>query len=34
VEEAQGRRLKKKFEVELEWIPGAEDAEGGSTRIS
>ncbi len=34
VEEEQGRRLKKKFEVELEWIPGAEDAEGGSTRIS
>ncbi len=34
VEEEQGTRLKKKFEVELEWIPGAEVTEGGSTQIS
>lgn len=34
VEEEQGRRLKKKFEVELEWIPGAEASEEGSTQIS
>lgn len=34
VEEEQGRRLKKKFEVELEWIPGSEGTEGGSTQIS
>ncbi|HKK98998.1 MAG TPA: amphi-Trp domain-containing protein [Desulfotignum sp.] len=33
VEEEQGARLKKKFEVELEWIPG-EEASQGSTRIS
>ncbi|HKJ98417.1 MAG TPA: amphi-Trp domain-containing protein [Desulfotignum sp.] len=33
VEEEQGARLKKKFEVELEWIPG-EDTAKGSTRIS
>jgi amphi-Trp domain-containing protein len=34
VEEEQGKRLKKKFEVELEWIPGAGETEEGSTRIS
>lgn len=34
VEEEAGTRLKKKFEVELEWIPGAEDSGGGSTQIS
>jgi amphi-Trp domain-containing protein len=34
VEEEEGKRLKKKFEVELEWIPGAAGAGGGSTQIS
>jgi amphi-Trp domain-containing protein len=34
VEEEEGKRLKKKFEVELEWIPGAEGSGGGSTQIS
>jgi amphi-Trp domain-containing protein len=34
VEEEQGKRLKKKFEVELEWIPGADESGGGSTQIS
>ncbi len=34
VEEEAGKRLKKKFEVELEWIPGAEGSGGGSTQIS
>lgn len=34
VEEEEGKRLKKKFEVELEWIPGAEGPDGGSTQIS
>lgn len=34
VEEEQGKRLKKKFEVELEWIPGEEAPEKGSTQIS
>jgi amphi-Trp domain-containing protein len=34
VEEEQGKQLKKKFEVELEWIPGAEQSKGGSTQIS
>jgi hypothetical protein len=30
VEEEQGRKLKKSFEIELEWIPG-EAQEGGAT---
>ncbi|MFC1844187.1 amphi-Trp domain-containing protein [Thermodesulfobacteriota bacterium] len=30
VEEEQGRKLKKSFEIELEWIPG-ENQEGGAT---
>ena len=30
VEEEQGRKLKKSFEIELEWIPG-ETQEGGAT---
>jgi amphi-Trp domain-containing protein len=30
VEEEQGRKLKKTFEIELEWIPG-EAEEGGAT---
>jgi hypothetical protein len=30
VEEEQGRKLKKSFEIELEWIPG-EALEGGAT---
>jgi amphi-Trp domain-containing protein len=30
VEEEQGRRLKKSFEIELEWTPG-EAEEGGAT---
>jgi len=30
VEEEQGRKLKKSFEIELEWIPG-ESQEGGAT---
>jgi amphi-Trp domain-containing protein len=30
VEEEQGRKLKKTFEIELEWVPG-EDQEGGAT---
>lgn len=34
VEEEQGKRLKKKFEVELEWIPGMDGSGGGSTQIS
>lgn len=34
VEEEEGKGLKKKFEVELEWIPGAAGAGGGSTQIS
>ena len=34
VEEEQGNRLKKKFEIELEWIPGTDGSEGGSTQIS
>jgi amphi-Trp domain-containing protein len=34
VEEEQGTRLKKKFEVELEWIPGTDGSEQGSTQIS
>lgn len=29
-EEEQGRKLKKSFEIELEWIPG-ETQEGGAT---
>lgn len=33
VETEEGRKLKKKFEVELEWTPG-EDAAGGPTVIS
>ncbi|MEE4364141.1 MAG: amphi-Trp domain-containing protein [Desulfotignum sp.] len=33
VEEEQGSRVKKKFEVELEWTPGDGDSQG-STRIS
>jgi amphi-Trp domain-containing protein len=31
VEEEQGRKLKKSFEIELEWVPGEE--QGGSTQI-
>ena len=31
VEEEQGRKLKKSFEIELEWIPG--DASTGPTTI-
>lgn len=34
VEEEQGTRLKKKFEVELEWIPGTDGSEQGSIQIS
>jgi amphi-Trp domain-containing protein len=34
VEEEQGTRLKKKFEVELEWIPGSNGSGGGSTQIA
>ena len=30
VEEEQGKKLKKSFEIELEWIPG-ETQEGGAT---
>lgn len=30
VEEEQGRKLKKSFEIELEWIPG-ESSEGSTT---
>ena len=30
VEEEQGKKLKKSFEIELEWIPG-EAREGGAT---
>ena len=30
VEEAQGKRLKKSFEIELEWIIGEEQAKGAS----
>ena len=30
VEQEQGRKLKKSFEIELEWIPG-EAQEGGAT---
>ncbi len=33
-EEEQGNRLKKNFEVELEWIPGTDGSVGGSTQIS
>ena len=32
VEEEHGRRLKKSFEIELEWIPG-ETASGGGASI-
>ena len=31
VEEEQGKKLKKSFEIELEWIPGEEPA--GGTKI-
>ncbi len=31
VEEEQGRKLKKSFEIELEWLPG--EASNGSTEI-
>ena len=31
VEEEQGRKLKKSFEIELEWIPGEEKT--GATKI-
>ena len=31
VEEEQGRKLKKSFEIELEWVPGEEQNEGGAT---
>ena len=31
VEEEQGRKLKKSFEIELEWIPG--EAQGGGATI-
>ncbi len=32
VEEEHGRRLKKSFEIELEWVPG-DDTGAGSTTI-
>ena len=32
VEEEQGRKLKKSFEIELEWVPGEEQG-GGATII-
>lgn len=31
VEEEQGRKLKKSFEIELEWVPGEEEQGGGAT---
>ena len=31
VEEEQGRKLKKSFEIELEWVPGEEEPGGGAT---
>ncbi len=34
VEEEAGKRLKKKFEMELEWIPGEEGFKTGATEIS
>jgi amphi-Trp domain-containing protein len=30
VEEEQGRKLKKSFEIELEWIPGEEQGAGAT----
>ncbi len=30
VEEEQGRKLKKKFEIELEWVPGEAREEGAT----
>jgi amphi-Trp domain-containing protein len=33
VEEEHGRKLKKTFEIELEWIPGEEAASGGGASI-
>jgi amphi-Trp domain-containing protein len=31
VEEEQGRKLKKSFEIELEWVLGEEEQGGGAT---
>lgn len=31
VEEDHGRRLKKSFEIELEWIPGEDASKGGAS---
>ena len=31
VEDEQGRKLKKSFEIELEWVPGEEEQGGGAT---
>ena len=31
VEEEHGRKLKKSFEIELEWIPGEDASQGGAS---